>query len=74
MDGEIRAVSREDDAVDGEESDAAFGGSGNLPTIDGEYVRGDVGREVVDDRREFSKENIGDGLGFDACKNLVRGK
>ena len=68
MDGEIRTVSHEDDAVDGEESDAAFGG--NVATIDGEHVRGNVGREVVDDHREFSRENIGGGLGFDTCKDL----
>jgi len=63
-------VSREDDAVDREERDAAFGGSGNVATIDGEHVRGHVGRKVIDDRRKFSRENIGGRLGFDACKDL----
>ena len=59
-------MSCEDDAVDGEESGAAFGGSGNVATIGGEQVRGHVGRAAIDDHREFSRENIGGGLGFDA--------
>lgn len=63
-------MSRKDDAVDREERDAAFGGSGNVATIDSEHVGGHVGREVIDDRCEFSRENVGSRLGFDARKDL----
>jgi len=40
--------------------------------VDSKHVRGHVGlgREVGDDRREFSACNIGGGLGFDARKDL----
>jgi hypothetical protein len=58
-DEEVRAVSREDD---GEESDAVFGGS--VAGVDSKHVRGHVRREVVDDRCEFFRENIGSGFGF----------
>ena len=56
--------------MDGEKGDAALSGSGNVARIDGEDVGGHVGGEVVDDHREFSRENVRGGLGFDACEDL----
>jgi hypothetical protein len=50
-----------------------FGANGgNVARVDSKHVRGHVGlgREVGDDRREFSACNIGGGLGFDARKDL----
>lgn len=70
----VRAVSRENNAVDWEESHTALGGSGNMATIYSKHMRGEVGREIVDDHLEFSGENIRGGLRFDACKNLKHTK
>ena len=41
-DGEIRAVGREDDVVDGEEGHSTFGGCGDMAGVDSEHVGGHV--------------------------------
>lgn len=63
-------MSRQNDIVDGEESHAAFCGSGNVARVNSEHVCGGVGRQVIDGHREFFGEDIGDGFGLDTCKNL----
>lgn len=68
-DGEIRAVSRENDIVDREESHAALCGRGDVARVNGEHVRRHVGREVVDGHCECFRENIGHRFSFDACKD-----
>ena len=68
--GEIGAVRREDDVVDGEEGHATFGLSGNMAGIHREHVGGHIGGEIVDDYVEFRRENVRAGLGFDTREDF----
>ena len=69
-DGEIRAVSGQDDVVDREKSHASFGSSGNMAGVDRQHVGGHVGGEIIDHHLQFCGENVGGGLSFDAHEDL----
>ena len=69
-DGDVRAVSRKNNVVNGEQRHATSCGRRNVAGIDREHMRWHVRGQIIHHRGEFLGEDVRGRVGLDACKDL----